>query len=177
MARRPKSCANPTTQRLGQLESKYRALEEDYRRVLLEVRSRADQFVQQKEEIDRLTQATLREEKEIARLKQMLRLTEKRSLGVQTEEQEDNNNSWHKRVEVSTGESELTSETRCERERSSVRRSSQSKEKPAYRKTTAPYMAEKPRLAESRMQRTGGKERAPLTKKYKFIPTLNFRHN
>lgn len=86
LARRPKSCANPTTQRLGQLEIKYRALEDDYRRVLLEVRSRADLFVQQKEEIERLTQATLREEREIARLKQMLRLTEKRSLGVQTEE-------------------------------------------------------------------------------------------
>lgn len=43
----------------------------------------------------------------------MLRMTEKKSWGVQTEEIEDN--SWRKRVEVSTGESELTSETRCDR--------------------------------------------------------------
>ena len=110
----------------------------------------------------------------------MLRLTEKQSYGMQTDEKEDS--SWRKRIEVSTGESELTSETRCDRERVSVRRSSQSRDKPACRKTMASYLTEKQKMGDSRMMRTNGnvtnvvKERAPLEKKYKFIPTLNFRH-
>lgn len=98
-------------------------------------------------------------------------MTEKNHCGVQTEQLEDN--SWRKHVELSTGESELTSETRCERR--SVRRNSQSQNKSLCRKTTA-MITQKQRLNDSRLMRTNGKERAPLTKKYKFIPTLSFKH-
>lgn len=42
---------------------KYRALEEDYRRVLHEVRSRTELFSKQREEIEKLTIMTQKEEK------------------------------------------------------------------------------------------------------------------
>lgn len=174
LAKRPKSSAHAGTQRLSQLEAKYRALEEDYRKVLQEVRSRTEQFCKQRDEIEKLTLMTQKEEKEITRLKQMLQMTEKRNCGVQTEEED---SSWRKRVEVSTGESELTSETRCERTND---RRSQSRDKAEFRKTATVFAGEKQKVSESRLLRmstNNGKEKAPLTKKYKFIPTLNFRHN
>lgn len=105
----------------------------------------------------------------------MLRMTEKKSWGVQTEEIEDN--SWRKRVEVSTGESELTSETRCDR---TNQRRCHSRDKAESRKTATAFTADRQKINDSRLLRTNGtngKEKAPLTKKYKFIPTLNFKHN
>lgn len=90
------------------------------------------------------------------RLKQMLRLTEKKDFAIQTEmkgnirniENEEETDhpqkkskycgygnerdsiSWRKRMEISTGESELTSETRCERVTHLVnRKQNQSREK------------------------------------------------
>jgi hypothetical protein len=80
----------------------------------------------------------------------MLRLTEKKDFAIQTEiieneevEEHQSKNikyygygnekdsvSWRKRMEISTGESELTSETRCERVTHLVsRKQNQSKEK------------------------------------------------
>ncbi len=79
-------------------------------------------------------------------------MTEKNHYGVQTEQLEDS--SWRKQVELSTGESELTSETRCERR--SVRRNSQSRDKSLCRKTTA-IITQKQRLNDSRLIRTNGK--------------------
>lgn len=76
----------------------------------------------------------------------------------------------------------MTSETRCDRD--SNRNRSQNKSRMAeQRKTAALIGSEKQKMSESRMQRTNGmngmmgKERAPLSKKYKFVPTLNFRHH
>lgn len=139
----------------------------------MEVKSRGELFMRQKEEIGRLTQMTQKEEKEIERLKMMLRMNEKKNQSVQTEEQVEDS-SWRKRIEVSTGESEMTSETRCER--SSLCRQSQSRDKLDSRRNAFIAVAGKPKLAESRLTKANGKERAPLTKKYKFIPTLSFKH-
>jgi molecular chaperone GrpE (heat shock protein) len=58
LAKRNKSSAHAGTQRLSELEAKYRALEEDYRRVLHEVRSRTELFCRQREEIEKLTVIT-----------------------------------------------------------------------------------------------------------------------
>lgn len=102
LAKRPKSTAQQSTQRLTMLETKYKALEEDYRKVLQSVKDRSELFIRQKEEIDRLTQITQKEEKEIERLKLMLRINEKKSQTAQTEEQIEDS-TWRKRIEVSTG--------------------------------------------------------------------------
>ena len=99
-------------------------------------------------------------------------MSEKKNQLVQTEEQHEES-SWRKRIQASTGESELTSETRCER--SSLRKQSQSRDRPESRKNVV--IGEKAKLGDSRLMRTNGKEKAPLTKKYKFIPTLSFKHN
>lgn len=50
----------------------------------MEVKSRGELFMRQKEEIGRLTQMTQKEEKEIERLKMMLRMNEKKNQAVQT---------------------------------------------------------------------------------------------
>jgi DNA anti-recombination protein RmuC len=49
------------------------------------VKNRIELYGKQKEEIDKLTRTMQQEEKEIKRLTQMLKMTHKQDLGVQTE--------------------------------------------------------------------------------------------
>jgi hypothetical protein len=146
----------------------------------------------QRDEISKLSLNVQKEEKEISRLREMLRLTEKRELGIQTESTEaeehhrgtaeKESSSWRKRMETSTGESELTSETGVGRVSQLSRRPTQSrereKERPnsANKKQTTVTVVDRSRFGETRTGKGVLRERAPLLKKYKFVPTLAFKH-
>jgi hypothetical protein len=153
------------------------------------VRSRAELFAQRKTEITKLSLNAQRAEKEIARLKEMLRLMEKRDVGVQTESEEaeerrhradKGSSSWRKRMETSTGESELTSETGAGRVSQLSRRPTLNRD--GERESERPNSANKKqssavdrvRLGDAR--KAAAKERIPQLKKYKFVPTLPFKH-
>lgn len=60
-----------------------------------------EKYVRQREEVERLKKQTQKEEKEIARLRQVARLTEKKNCGVQTAEEAES--SRRKRLDASTG--------------------------------------------------------------------------
>jgi hypothetical protein len=164
------------------------------------VRNRTEQYCRQKEEIEKLTVSTQKEEKEIRRLKELLRLTEKKDFCVQTEnvEAEDRQkcygamekegSSWRKPLETSTGESELTSETTVGktnqlngkavpnrgRELERERPNSTNKKQPI---TAVTAVSDKAKLGESRLGKSRTKDRVPLMKKYKFVPSLAFKHS